>query len=342
MISAKQINILSETEVPFEVGAGFGSDYNIDLNAPSLYVESSHGMDDIKEVFEDDEYIVANAKYGDIYTKNGYTHRFTRNNFVTDNIGNIYTGESESLYNMTTARMPGYMSLTFERDMLALVWNDYRESEIEDPIYYTGDAYCIKSISSVTKPSSYQGYLDITWYMNAKEINNSIYSNYEMCYHYGISTSYDAYAFIPCSHSRIDTGGDGTLNPYNNEADSVICTQLGLISWIRNLFIHIGDTGSSSAKIINYISENMPYGGIISEPRRMFAIRLGQSGWDSWSLRPPRHLSSILNPYYEWENLRRIPPDGNAGKQWIIPFNSEEEYHAACCTKEVATFPYTT
>ena len=84
MKTAKQINILSETEVPFEVGAGFGSDYNIDLNAPSVFVESSHGMDDVREVFEDDNYIVGTAKHGDIYTKNGYTHRFARNNFVTD------------------------------------------------------------------------------------------------------------------------------------------------------------------------------------------------------------------------------------------------------------------
>lgn len=337
MKTAKQINILSETEVPFEVGSGFGSDYNIDLNNPSLYIESSHGMDDVTEVFEDDNYIVSTAKYGDKYTKSGYTHNFTRNNFVTDEMGNIYTGESTSLdNNMTTAEMPGYMPITFKRDMLALVWNNKSPTSMDWYTRYTGDAYCIKSISAVMEPNPSSGYSDITWYMNAKEISDDTYSNYEMGYMYSVDRTRDFYSFTPTSHSRVNVGG--FLDMYNNEADSVICSQSELINWINTMFSRIGDTGATSTKIINYITNNMPYGGIITETRRTFLLRYGTGGWDVWTIKGFDRFSDYLNPTKG--SYHTTPADGNAGKQWIIPFNSEEEYHAAWCAKQVTTFPY--
>lgn len=341
MIHAKQINILSETEVPFEVGAGYGSNYNIDLHTSLIYADSSNGLHDIKEQFEDDNYIVGAAKNGETYTKSGETHKFARNNFVTNQIGNMYTGEYSSFdYGESTNAMPGYYPVSFKKDMLALQWNDRSPSLDEYQARYTGNAYCIKSISAVaTAQPSRPGYFDITWYMYAKEIADSEYQYQEMCHHYSLSEdSVGAWAFVPTSHTLFSTDGTAILDEHINEAHSVILSQSNLLTWVRLLFTYIGETGATSTKIMNYIEENIPYGAVLASPSRNFALRW--KGGDVWQLHDVDYISNVLNPIKTY--YHNLPPHSNIGKSWIIPFDSEDEFNAACCTKTVFDFriPY--
>lgn len=340
MITANQINILDETEVPFNLESGYGSDYKIDLN------KSTGGLKDITEIIEDESYIIGIAKNGDVYNKNSYTHRYTRNNFITAKTGNVYseTGGSSGRPIMYKNTVPGYQTVSFERDMLALVWNERATSSSQYRPRYTGDAYCIKSITtSIITGSSYDRAV-IT--MNAKEIDDSSYIDYEMCTIENMERNrFDTCLFLPDSHTRINLSSGEINSVLTNEAHSIIFTDIGLAGWMSQLFISTADSGATVTKIRNYILNHMPYGAILIEPQYVFALKRKNYGdmvldWGQAGNNRKFRISSILNPTYRNPSGKYVLPGGDSSKQWIIPFSSEEEYHAAMCTKEAVTFPY--
>ena len=328
MINAKQINILSETEVPFDVESGFGSNYNIDLSP-------NGSMKDVTELIEDDNYIISTAKKGDVYTKNNVTHRYSRNDFVHDEIGSKYL---RSFSPIQSTQIPGYTTKTFERDVLALVWNTDNDVTTFRPLY-TGDAYCIKTLS--ISRGTYYGNDCYNVDMYAKSLTDNVYDNYNICIFTPMYQYNNSCIFDPNSHSLLYNESGGYGYNHSSEANSIICDQTQLSTRIVDLFTHLSASGASYNNIRNYIYEQMPYGGIIIEPWSSFYVYTGgyyQSISDSnYNV----VFSRTINPVQQSHYYGYRYPIGDGGKSWIIPFNSEEEYHAACCTKEVFTFsPY--
>lgn len=320
MIRAKEINILSETEVPYGTDTGFGTYYELDLN-------NYGNLQDVNELIEDDDYIVGTAMYGDTYSKNGYVHRYTRNNYSVDKAGNVYSGNQGSSVGFMgyDSSMPGYKIKTFGKDVLALVFNVIGDiPQIDHWVRYTGDAYCIKSITAI------QGRGNLSIKMNAKTLGTDVYTDYDVCTL--PSDEYNQCTFLPDSHSLLYVSNINDV--LVNEAYSLIGTQGQLELWIRNIFDRLAASGASPTAIINYIEDQMPYGGILFEPWRAFYR--GSAG--NYYVQAHPIISRTLNPI---TNKYDFYPTGFMGKQWIIPFASEEEYHAAVCTKAVSYFPYT-
>lgn len=333
MINAKQINILSETEVPFGTDTGFGSNYNIDVLKTRYYK-------DVTELIEDDNYIISTATNGCEYAKNNRRYKFCRNNYATDEAGSKFFQTLDPLYSAydyTSDKIPGYVSKTFDRDILALVWNADSDPTVLRPLY-TGDAYCIKTLS--ISRGTYYGNDCFSVDMYAKSLIGNAYSNYNICVITRIFQNNTSCVFLPNGLSTLyfDDGAYGGTK--SNEAKSVICNKYQLISRISSLFLRLPESGASDTDIINYITDQMPYGGIIIEPWTSLYVYDG-STYNNITVGTFHFtFSQTINP------IPRHPvypnyPTGDGAKSWIIPFNSEEEYHAACCAKKVFTFsPY--
>lgn len=316
MITANQIIIHNETEIPYEVESSFASNYEADL------------CRDITELIEDDNYIVASAKYGDRYSKSGYVHQYSKNNFVIDKVGTHYSNEQGvSHLGDTSDGLPGYTIHEFEREVLAMIFNVRGDTSIDHWVRYTGDAFIIKKLFTT------QGHRNLSIKMNAKKLTDDTYNDYDVC----TFTQASYYDYTKCAFdfsSHILTLVSNVNNPVSNEALGLVGTKSSLMSWIRTIFRSFKDSGASPNDIIDYIEAEMPYGGILFNP---WETLLCSGGWNtaegayvSESVVLSRDINPITN---QWDFV----PYSITAKQWIMPFNSEEEYHAVRCAKEMFT-----
>lgn len=329
MIKVKKINILEEIEVPYSCDTGFGSDYDAGYHN----MEDSDIVD-IKELVYDDNYILGEAVYGDQYdgTATRFDYSYSRNAYITNGIASKYNSQEHEWNPSRNSLAPGYCNIVFEKDMLALVGN--KVANDANGVSFTGDAYCIKSIHTLNDNNR-----RIT--MVARSLMESDYQSYHLGTIMNTEFAFN-YEYPVFFHSG-KSGEHYTVT----EAAWYDMAQSNILTWVelRSHILSFFSDGAIAENIINYINENMQYGGIVLNPFLSFyykdsvyqtlqPLRRFDNDPTNDRTTPYLQLSSVLNPetygvYYYYY------PRGRKALQWIIPFTSNEEAQAAFCAREV-------
>lgn len=338
MKEVKKINILEETEIPYVINdtdsqPALGATYDASMHIVKKDYAGHYNYADVNELVYDDNYIVAEAKLGDIYQQRLYDGSrwldlsFSRNNYIVNKTGTLYShlGRDDTDIDFNLSQFPSGSPVTFDNDMLVLT-SIYDGNNVNQ-ITFTGDAYCVKSIyKSNVQTETQTLYIDIT----AKKLGEDNYQNINCgrLYAFNGERLEDVY-FI---HEGKSNSLLSTDDSFEYGASNIL-NQQQLINYVEGrLFNYTGDYNS----IINYIIEKMPYGGVMLNPFKSFAYLGLGLGWIDGDFMYASDESTILqlSTILMKDAPVRFVPIGYRSKQWIIPFISQEEYNAACCAKD--------